>query len=39
MRSDTIHPAGSFKARDLKNILPYLDHVCILSVTGNSKYY
>jgi 5'-nucleotidase len=33
-RSNMVHPAGEFKVRDLKKILPYLDGSFLLSVTG-----
>jgi 5'-nucleotidase len=33
-RSDIVHPAGVFKVRDLKKILPYLEELFLLSVTG-----
>ncbi|KAB7499198.1 Trifunctional nucleotide phosphoesterase protein YfkN [Armadillidium nasatum] len=34
LRSDRIHPAGKFTMRDLTNILPMLDSLCVLEVTG-----
>lgn len=37
LRSDMVHPAGEFKVRDLKKILPYLDENIVLNVTGNLK--
>ena len=33
-RSQMIHPAGDFKAKDLKSILPFLDEICVISVSG-----
>ena len=33
-RSDTLHPAGTFKVRDLRAILPYPEGLVVLSVTG-----
>lgn len=33
-RSDTLHPTGCFKVRDLKAILPYPEGLVVLSVTG-----
>ena len=35
-RSDTIHPAGPFFLKDLLQILPMIDPVVLLEVTGNS---
>ena len=34
LRSDCVHPAGEFRVRDLKKILPYLDENVVLSLTG-----
>uniref|UniRef100_A0A6A7G6W3 Mannosylglucosyl-3-phosphoglycerate phosphatase-like isoform X2 n=2 Tax=Hirondellea gigas TaxID=1518452 RepID=A0A6A7G6W3_9CRUS len=34
LRSDRIHPAGDFVMRDLMTILPMLDSLCVLEVTG-----
>lgn len=36
-RSDTLHPIGEFKVRDLKKILPYLDESVVLCVKGTTK--
>ena len=46
-RSDQIHPKGEFKVRDLKAILPFLDTIIVLALTGlykfidfkNNRYY
>jgi 2',3'-cyclic-nucleotide 2'-phosphodiesterase (5'-nucleotidase family) len=38
-RSDTLHPAGDFRVRDLKSILPYNDGMCVISVTGKRFEY
>ena len=35
LRSDTIHPAGPFFLKDLLQILPMIDPVVLLEVTGN----
>jgi 5'-nucleotidase len=37
-RSDTLHPAGEFKLRDLKAILPFLDTIIVLQCTGRQLY-
>ena len=34
LRSDTIHPAGPFFLKDLLQILPMIDPVVLLEVTG-----
>ena len=34
LRSDTLHPKGLFKVRDLKAILPYPDSLIVIQVTG-----
>jgi len=34
LRSDRIHPAGPFTMRDLMTILPMLDSLVVLNVTG-----
>lgn len=36
-RSDRIHDAGPFKHRDLQQILPYLDPMVIIEITGLSE--
>lgn len=36
LRSDRIHPAGPFTLRDLNDILPMLDPLVVLEVTGYS---
>ena len=33
-RSDRIHPAGEFKKRDLLTLLPLIDPLMVLEVTG-----
>ncbi|XP_033113355.1 uncharacterized protein LOC117113950 [Anneissia japonica] len=33
-RSDTLHPEGEFKKKDLKSILPLVDSIVVLKVTG-----
>lgn len=33
-RSDSLHPKGEFKVRDLKAILPFLDTVIVIACTG-----
>ena len=33
-RSHMIHPAGDFKAKDLKSIIPFLEEICVISVSG-----
>lgn len=35
LRSDRIHPRGDFKMRDLMTILPMLDPLLVLEITGN----
>jgi 5'-nucleotidase len=35
LRSDREHPAGEFTLRDLMNILPMMDPLTVISVTGN----
>jgi 5'-nucleotidase len=35
LRSDCVHSKGVFKVRDLKKILPFLNHIFVLKVTGN----
>jgi 5'-nucleotidase len=34
LRSDTLHPAGVFRVRDLKAIVPFADSMSVVSVTG-----
>jgi len=34
MRSDRIHPCGDFKIRDVMTILPYMNSLVVLAVTG-----
>jgi len=35
LRSDRIHPLGEFKMRDVMEILPFVDSVVVVTVTGN----
>lgn len=37
-RSDTIHPSGDFKLRDLKAILPFVTELFVIGATGRKKY-
>jgi 5'-nucleotidase len=34
LRSDSLHPRGEFKARDLRNILSFESEIIVLNVTG-----
>ena len=34
LRSDRIHPPGPFKLRDLSHILPMLDPLIVVEITG-----
>ena len=36
LRSDTIHPKGSFKMKDLMSILPMVDPLVVLQASGQS---
>lgn len=36
LRSDRLHPAGEFTLRDLMNVLPMMDSLTVISVTGAS---
>ncbi|XP_069950309.1 mannosylglucosyl-3-phosphoglycerate phosphatase isoform X3 [Cherax quadricarinatus] len=36
LRSDRIHPAGDFRMRDLMTVLPMLDPLLVLGVTGET---
>lgn len=38
LRSDRIHPAGEFKKRDLLTLLPLIDPLMVLEVTGDQLY-
>ena len=38
LRSNQIHPAGVFKRRDLRNILPFGSELNVLSVTGKTFF-
>ena len=35
LRSDRIHPVGEFKMRDLMTVLPMLDSLVVMEITGN----
>ena len=34
LRSDAVHPAGSFRLRDLMAILPMIDLITVLKISG-----
>jgi len=34
LRSDTVHPVGSFKLKDLMAILPMIDLITVLKISG-----
>ena len=36
LRSDRVHPRGNFKLKDLLSILPLVDPVVVLEITGKS---
>lgn len=36
LRSNSIHPAGVFKRRDLRSILPFGSELIVVSMTGNT---
>jgi 5'-nucleotidase len=36
-RSDSVHPKGSFKLKDLKSILPYETEIVVIEATGKRK--
>ena len=38
LRSDAVHPVGSFKLKDLMAILPMIDLITVLRISGK-KYY
>ena len=38
LRSDRIHETGAFTLRDLNNILPMLDPLVVIEVTGGLHY-
>ena len=38
-RSDTLHPAGSFTIKDLLLILPMIDPLVLVEVSGSCKSY
>ncbi len=38
LRSDCIHPAGDFRVKDLKKILPFLDENIVISVIGSKLH-
>ena len=37
LRSDTLHPAGSLTVKDLLLILPMIDPMILIEVTGNKN--
>lgn len=37
LRSDTVHPKGEFKVKDLMSILPMVDPILVISATGELK--
>ncbi len=37
LRSDRIHPAGPFTLRDLNQILPMLDPLIVLEISGTDR--
>lgn len=38
LRSDRIHPKGPFKMRDLVTILPYMESILVLNITGKQVH-
>ena len=34
LRSDTLHPKGEFKMKDLMSILPMIDPMVVIKITG-----
>ncbi|KAI2797077.1 hypothetical protein BLOT_015534 [Blomia tropicalis] len=38
LRSDRIHPRGPFKMRDLVTILPYMESILVLEITGEQVH-
>jgi len=34
LRSDVVHPVGSFKLKDLMAILPMIDFITVLKISG-----
>lgn len=38
LRSDKIHPPGPFKIRDLSQILPMLDPLIVVEISGKSYF-
>lgn len=38
LRSDTIHPAGVFKRRDLRSILPFDSELVVVLITGKDLH-
>ena len=39
LRSDTLHPKGPFKMKDLMSILPMIDPMVVLKISGNISVY
>jgi len=37
LRSDAVHPVGSFKLRDLVAILPMIDCITVLNISGKTN--
>lgn len=37
LRSDAIHPVGSFRLRDLVAILPMMDFITVLNISGKTN--
>ena len=38
LRSDTVHPVGSFKLKDLMAIMPMIDLITVLRISGKELY-
>lgn len=38
-RSDRIHEAGPFTHRDLRQVLPYLDPMVVIEITGTRRIF
>jgi len=39
LRSDALHPIGSFKLKDLTAILPMIDLITVLDISGKNIMY
>ena len=39
LRSDRIHPKGEFKVKDLLSILPMVDPIVVIEITGNVRKF